>query len=92
MEEKFHSRITLKPKQKHRGRTESELGCGNENAIACTSIFESTNQPYEESVTGRDVAMEDVDREACQTSRQNVRNGIPPGARWYPYTPGSRDR
>ena len=72
MEEKFHSRITLKPKQKHRGRTESELGCENENAIACTSIFESTNQPNEESVAGRDVAMEDADRETCQTRHQNV--------------------
>ena len=72
MEEKFHSRITLKPKRKHRGRTESELGCGNKNAIASTSIFESTNQPNEASVAGRDVAMEDVDRKTCQTSHQNV--------------------
>ena len=61
MEEKFHSRVTVKPKQKHRGRTESELGCGHENAIARTSIFEATHQSNEECVADRDVVMEDVD-------------------------------
>ena len=72
MEEKFHSRVTVKPKRKHRGRTASELGRGHENAFACTSIFESTHQSNEASVADQDIVMKDVDREACQTSRQNV--------------------
>ena len=72
MEEKFHSRVTVKPKRKHRGRTKSELGCGHKNAFAHTSIFEATHQSNEESVADQDVFMEDIDQEACQTSRQNV--------------------
>ena len=74
MEEKFHSRVTVKPKQKHRGRTASELGCGHENAFARTSILEATHQSIEgvpkssqtqldsgESIADQDVVMEHID-------------------------------
>ena len=88
MEEKFHSRVTVKPKRKHRGRTESELGCGHENAITHTSILKATHQSNEESVVDQDVFMEDIDQETCQTGHQNVsklaRKKNPKLKKWYP--------